>query len=347
LKDVRVRLVSVAAIYSAVAMAVAPGDPRLFVASRRGDVFALDERQEKLLDLTAEVSCCIGESGLLGLAFSPSGTHVYLSMVGKSPVLVVAEFEFRDGRIVRSTRRNVLEVPQFGHRHHGGHLAFDADGYLWIGTGDGSDGFDPTNESQSLDSLLGKMLRIDPRSDGRRPYRTPPDNPFVDRRNARPEIYAYGLRNPWRFSFDRVTHDLWIGDVGQYIIEEIDFLQAGRAAGANFGWNRMEGLRLLQGQKPKGTVSPITQYVHDGKRCAVIGGFVYRGTAIKGLHGAYVYGDFCDGTVRALVQRRGKVVQSQSLRVSVEGLASFGEGADGELYVISLRKGVFRLETRP
>jgi glucose/arabinose dehydrogenase len=349
LKEVRVRLVRIARVRDAVALEVAPGDSRLFVASRRGGVFALGDsgEPEMILNLAAEARCCIGQSGLLGLTFSPNGTRAYVSFVGEERILIVAEFEFRDGRIVRRTRRDILAVPQSSVQHHGGHLTFGPDGYLWIGTGDGSEGFDPTDAAQSLDSLLGKLLRVDPRASGRRPYGIPRDNPFVDRRQARPEIYAYGLRNPWRFSFDQATGDLWIGDVGQYVMEEVDFLPEGRGAGANFGWNRMEGSRYLQGQKPKRLLPPIAEYEHDGKRCAVIGGFVYRGTAIARLHGAYVYGDWCDGTVRALVQRGGLVVQNRSLGARIKGLASFGVDADGELYVLSLFTGIYRLEPRP
>jgi glucose/arabinose dehydrogenase len=349
LADVEVRMEEIVYIRDAVALAVTQADPRIFVASRRGEVFALDgtSAPERVLDLTEEAPCCTGESGLLGLAFSPDGTHAYVSFVGDDLILVVAEFEFADGRILHRTRRDLLQIPQSSIQHHGGNLVFGPDGNLWISTGDGSEGFDPTDRAQSLDSLLGKLLRIDPAPAGNRSYGIPRGNPFVDRPDARPEIFAYGLRNPWRFSFDRLTGDLWIGDVGQYHVEEIDYLREGRGAGANFGWNRMEGTRLLQGKEPEGAIPPVAEYLHDDGRCAVIGGFVYRGTAIDGLQGAYVYGDFCDGTVRALVIRQGVVVQDRSLGAHLYGMASFGEGADGEIYVLSVFRGVFRLAPRP
>jgi glucose/arabinose dehydrogenase len=348
LNVVDVRLVQVAPIRDAVALAVTAADPRLFVASRRGQVFAVDgaSEPEVVLDLSDVAPCCTGESGILGLAFSPEGSHAYVSFVGDDLVLVVAEFEFADGVIVRASRRDVLAIPQPSIQHHGGNLAFGPDGYLWVGTGDGSLGFDPDDRAQAKDSMLGKLLRVDPAPAGDQAYGIPDDNPFVGEPGALPEIYAYGLRNPWRFSFDRVTGDLWIGDVGQYQVEEIDLLPAGQGAGANFGWNRMEGTQHLQGEEPVRSVPPVAEYLHEDGRCAVIGGYVYRGTAIEGLGGAYVYGDFCDGTVRAIVVRHGEVVQERSLGAHVYGMASFGEGADGELYVLSVFRGLFRLVPR-
>jgi glucose/arabinose dehydrogenase len=165
----------------------------------------------------------------------------------------------------------------------------------------------------------------------------------VGRRDARPEIWAYGLRNPWRFSFDRVTGDLWVGDVGQYQVEEIDVAAPKRATGANFGWRRLEGGRRFKGSPPPRALGPVHDYVHDGKRCAVIGGYVYRGSQIRGLQGAYIYGDVCDGRVRALVRSPGHPLRHRDLGIAIPGLVSFGEDAAGELYALSLAGGVHLL----
>jgi glucose/arabinose dehydrogenase len=171
----------------------------------------------------------------------------------------------------------------------------------------------------------------------------PASNPFVNRAGARPEIWAYGLRNPWRFSFDRATGDLWIGDVGQYIIEEIDVIGPRRSKGANFGWRRLEGSRPFSGSPPPQCGPPVHEYAHRNGRSAVIGGHVYRGTQILGLQGAYVYGDVCDGRIRALARAPGKPVRHRDLGLQLPGLVSFGEDRAGELYALSLAGGIFRL----
>jgi glucose/arabinose dehydrogenase len=228
-------------------------------------------------------------------------------------------------------------------RHHGGNLVFGPDGLLWLGVGDGSPGGDPANAAQSLGVLSGKLLRLDPRATASKGYKVPATNPFVNRKGARPEIWAYGLRNPWRFSFDRATGDLWIGDVGQYIIEEIDVIGLRRSKGANFGWRRLEGSRQFSGSPPPNAVAPIHEYAHGNGRCAVIGGHVYRGTQIRGLQGAYVYSDVCDGRIRALARARGKPVRHRDLGLRIPGLVSFAENRAGELYALSLAGGVYRL----
>jgi glucose/arabinose dehydrogenase len=222
---------------------------------------------------------------------------------------------------------------------------FGPDGYLYIGLGDGGSGGDPHGYGQSLRTLLGKMLRIDPRPQGGKPYGIPPDNPFVERQGARPEIWSFGLRNPWRYSFDRETGDLWIGDVGQNAREEIDFEPAGTPGGRNYGWNAFEGSAPFPGgaPAPEDAVPPLIDYPLEAGACAVTGGYVYRGTAIPSLRGAYVYADFCVGQLRALVQRNGRTVQRRDLEPQVEALASFGEDQNGELYVLSLSGRVWRL----
>jgi glucose/arabinose dehydrogenase len=212
-----------------------------------------------------------------------------------------------------------------------------------MGIGVGSPGGDPDDAAQSLAALSGKLLRLDPTPTRGKGYKVPTDNPFVGRRGARPEIWAFGLRNPWRFSFDRATGDLWIGDVGQYVMEEIDAGSLRRSAGANFGWNRLEGRRRFNGSPPPRAVPPVHQYNHDDGRCAVVGGYVYRGTQIRGLQGAYLYGDVCDGRIRALARAGGRGLRHRDLRLRLPGLVSFAEDRAGELYVLSLAGGVYRL----
>jgi len=347
LRAVDVRLVRAFEMKDPVAMVTLP-DGALLIGQRRGHVWPVIDGElgrRPVLDLSAEVSFG-GDRGLLGLALSPDGSKLYVSFTDLRVVLHVVEFVLREGNVVRGSRREVISIAQPTIRHHGGHMAFGPDGYLWMGTGDGSLGNDDLNTAQSLDTLLGKLLRIDPSPAGSRPYTIPADNPFVDRSHARPEIYAYGLRNPWRFSFDRATGDLWIGDVGQYRVEEIDFLPRGEGAGSNFGWSRLEGRLPFRGQKPRRHVPPLFQYPHDGGRCAVIGGYVYRGTEIEDLVGAYVYSDLCDGRIRALVQDEGRFRYGHDLGVRLDAIASFAEGPGGELWVLSLPNGVYRLTAK-
>ena len=224
--------------------------------------------------------------------------------------------------------------------HNGGHLAFGPDGYLYIGTGDGGSGGDPEGNGQRTDTLLGKLLRIDvnSRSSGRL-YGIPAGNPYRSG-GGRPEIYAYGLRNPWRYSFDRQRGDLWIGDVGQGSIEEIDYRARGTGAGVNFGWNAFEGRSSFSGGGPvrgRTPVPPVAQYSHsDG--CSVTGGYVYRGTKVPALRGRYVYADFCSGklwTMRAGPSPGGVRDDTGRLGVGLSNVTSFGEGFAGELYVIA------------
>src|SRR5205823_890591 len=216
-------------------------------------------------------------------------------------------------------------------------------GDLYIGLGDGGSEGDPQNRGQNLDTLLGKILRIDPREGGPRPYAIPNDNPFVGRADARPEIWAYGLRNPWRFSFDRTSGDLWIGDVGQNAWEEVDFQRAGSPGGQNYGWRLREGDHEYTGAPPADNVDPIYEYSHDTGGCVVTGGFVYRGAKIRDLQGAYVFSDYCLGKVTALVQRGNRVVAHQALGPRADLISSFGEDEQGELYVLSLDGPVYKL----
>ena len=345
LAAVRVRLVEVATLQQPLALAVRSGDPALYVAQKTGKVIAIRDGIEDpipMLDLTDQVSLG-GEQGLLGLAFSPDGREVYVNFTDTNGDTHVTGYAVRDGRADAASRRDLLFVDQPYSNHNGGNLAFGPDGYLYIGLGDGGSGGDPHGNGQSLSTLLGKMLRIDPTPSGDRPYRIPADNPFVGHADARPEIWAYGLRNPWRYSFDRLTGDLWIGDVGQSAWEEVDLQASDSAGGENYGWNRMEGDHPYGGaSRPADAVRPVYEYSHD-QGCVVTGGYAYRGKAIPDLVGAYVFADFCTGAIEAIEVRDGRVTDHRSLGPVVPSLSSFGEDADGELYAMSLDGGLYLL----
>jgi glucose/arabinose dehydrogenase len=344
---VDLRLVRVAKIPQAVALATRPGDDTLYVGTRVGRVIAVRDgvvQKKPVLDISKQVST-EGEQGFFSLAFSPEDDRLYISYTDRDSKGWVQSFAFERRAIAVRSRENVLRVDQPSIRHNGGNLVFDSKGHLWLGLGDGSLGNDPEDNAQTLSTLHGKLLRIQPTPGGARPYAVPKGNPFVNRRGARSEIYAFGLRNPWRFSIDQLTGDLWIGDVGQHIVEEIDYLPRQERSGANFGWSRLEGSRPFSGSAPTKTIDPIAEYNHDDGRCAVIGGHVYRGRAIAGLYGAYLYGDLCDGMVRALVQKRSRVAyERHDLGLQVSGLVSFAQLPDGEIFVLSLTEGVFRIE---
>jgi glucose/arabinose dehydrogenase len=342
LSAVRIRTVEVATLEQPLALATRPGDPTLYVGQKTGQVVAVrDGGVETILDLSDEVSQG-EEQGLLGLAFSPDGRFLFVNYTDVDGDTHVTEFvagaEGVDGR----SRRDVLVVDQPFSNHNGGNLVFGPDGYLYIGLGDGGSAGDPFDNAQSLDTLLGKMLRIDPRPSDGRPYTVPRENPFVGRAGALPEIWALGLRNPWRYSFDRETSDLWIGDVGQSDREEIDLLPAGTGAGANLGWNGFEGSRVFEQPTPRHAIAPVHEYGRS-QGASVIGGYVYRGSAIPELRGAYLFGDFYNPAIRALVPRQDGSLQRVDLGIEVEGLASYGEDQDGELYALSLAGGVYRL----
>ena len=347
LADVDIRLTRVAGFNDPVAMAVRANDAAIYVAERRGRVRALrggSVDDTPVLDIGGDVGGSGNDAGLLGMAFAPDGGRLYVNYTDPDNDTHIVEFAMAGGTADPASRREVLFVDQPYANNKGGHLAFGPDQRLYIGLGDGGGGGDPQGNGQNLTTLLGKMLRIDPRPDIGSPYTVPADNPFVNQGDARPEIWAYGLRNPWRYSFDRLTGDLWIGDIGQNAREEIDYAPVGVRGSQNYGWARLEGTRTYSGAAPSGAVAPLTDYAKAGGNCAVTGGYVYRGSRIPDLVGAYIYADRCVGTIQALRQAGGRVVDQRSFSASVRPLTSFGQDAAGELYVLSAEGGLFRID---
>ena len=331
-------LTKVATLDKPVAMAVRRDDPAFYVAEKTGRVRKLVDGRvdpQPVVDLSKQVSQG-GEQGLLGLAWSPDGRFLYVNYTDTAGDTHIVEYEGGGG-----AGRELLFVDQPYANHNGGHLVFGPDGKLWIGLGDGGSGGDPQGNAQHLGRLLGKMLRIDPRPAGGQPYGIPPDNPFVGRPGARGEVWAYGLRNPWRYSFDRRTGDLWLGDVGQNAWEEVNVVRAGSKGGENYGWPLREGTHPYRGgQRPAGAVEPVHDYSLDGGACAVVGGYVYRGTKLAALlDGTYVFADTCVGTIQGLTS-----AGVRSLDLEVPSPTSFAEDAAGELYVLSLDGGLYRFD---
>ncbi len=331
-----------------VVLAIRTNDSTMYIAEKGGRVRAVKDNgtgsMSTVLDISSEVTNN-GEQGLLGLAFGPKGNKMYVYFTNRAGDQVIREYTFSGGRAQTSTARKVLEMDDPYGNHNGGHIVFGPDGYMYIGTGDGGSAGDPQNRAQNLDDLLGKMLRIDPlQASGSLGYSIPRSNPFVGR-DGRDEIWAYGLRNPWRFSFDKNTRAMWIGDVGQGNWEEINVASGGSDGGDNYGWRRMEGNHSFGGgSAPSNHHGPIYEYSHDDGNCSVTGGYVYRGSNIPDLRGAYVFADFCVGALRAFVERAGAAINHRFLGPKVGNLASFGQGGKGELYVLSLSGGVYRID---
>jgi glucose/arabinose dehydrogenase len=342
-----------------IGIAAAPGDPRLFVIGQAGQIVIVNAGKVAgtFLDIGARISSG-GERGLLGLAFHPkyaSNGRLFVRYTDPAGDLRVSEFHVSadPNRADPASERILLTIPHpsFGN-HNGGRIEFGPDGFLYIGTGDGGSGGDPSNHGQSLATLLGKMLRIDVDSTSNgMAYGIPPSNPFAGRSDALPEIFAFGLRNPYSFSFDRETGDLWIGDVGQDAWEEIDRAQAvaGGGNGANFGWSVMEGNHCF---KPGsdcitgGLTLPIAEYAHgpnDSNGCAVIGGYVYRGSRFPELTGRYLFGDECSGNIWDLMAAGPAQQVPQPLLASGLNLSGWGQGSDGELYAVALNGVLYQL----
>ncbi len=328
---------------------------RMLVSEQAGRVWTLNEAEsghavaQVILDITDRVSSRRSEEGLLGLAIDPkNGRHLYVYYSAADPRRsVISRFTVPPDHSAADPDRElvILEVEQPYANHNGGQLAFGPDGYLYIGLGDGGSAGDPLGNGQDTSTLLGAILRIDvSQATPEHPYAIPPDNPFANLpgTEGRGEIWAYGLRNPWRFSFDRATGELWAGDVGQNRWEEIDLIQQG----GNYGWNALEGnhcFRPRDGCERERMEPPVWEYSLDGEPCSVIGGYVYRGPAIPWLSGAYVYGDYCSGKVFGLRYVDGEVVEHRQLADTGLSIMSFAEDNEGELYLLSQKSGIYRL----
>ena len=326
------------------------GSDRLFVVEQRGQVRVIEDGEvhgEPFLDVSNLISCC-GEQGLLGLAFHPNFEEnglFYVNYTNPSGNTVVAEYRASDDLTEADpdSSTTLLTIDQPFANHNGGHLAFGPDGYLYVGTGDGGRGGDPQENAEDLSTLLGKILRLQvdiTAVDGGR-YAVPAENPFVNTEGARPEIWAYGLRNPWRFSFDRETGDLWIGDVGQNAWEEIDFQPVSSEGGENYGWDVMEGAHCFEpdtGCDETGLVLPVLEYPHS-QGASVTGGYRYRGAALPGLVGTYLFGDFTSGRIWGATENGDGGWSSEELFDTDFRISTFGEDEAGELYVVNYSGG--------
>ncbi|MFZ5660181.1 MAG: PQQ-dependent sugar dehydrogenase [Pseudomonadota bacterium] len=317
------------------------GSGRLFILEQPGRIRIVQQGRllpTPFLDITKQVRAG-GEQGLLGLAFHPkyrqNGRYFINYTRAPDGATVVAEYRVSDEANVSATEeRRLLVVPQPYPNHNGGMIEFGPDGFLYIALGDGGAGGDPGNRAQNRRELLGKLLRID--VDRGKPYGIPADNPFA-RGGGRAEIFAYGLRNPWRFSFDRKTGQLWAADVGQDAWEEIDVIKRG----GNYGWRIMEGKHCFpprRGCSQAGLQLPVAEYGHEKGRCSITGGYVYRGSRVPALTGIYLYADYCSGEIFGLRDGRQRVLLPTKLRIT-----SFGQDEQGEVYVVGHEGTVHRL----
>jgi glucose/arabinose dehydrogenase len=317
------------------------GSGRLFVIEKLGRIRIIENDQlvdAPFLDITDRVGSDGNEQGLLGLAFHPQyqeNGRFFVNYTDTRGDTVIARFQVTSDPNVADPSSEVplLGIDQPFANHNGGVLAFGPDGLLYAGLGDGGSQGDPNGNAQNTDVLLGKILRLD--VDSADPYAVPADNPFGN------EVWAYGLRNPWRMSFDRATGDLYIGDVGQGQWEEIDFLPAGSSGGINLGWDYREGAHDYEGGGPDGMLDPVAEYSHPEGGCSVTGGYVYRGSMPE-WSGIYLYGDYCTGMIWGLLQVDGGWQNQLLFDVDVT-ITSFGQDEAGEVYLISDNGGIFRL----
>lgn len=323
-------------------------DKRLFVTEAAGQIRAITPDAQlasaPILDIRSRVLDNGQEMGLLGLAFHPKFTsngYIYVDYVDKAQETIIARYTVDQKTFSAdpASEKVLLRIKQPYVNHKGGALAFGPNGYLYIGMGDGGSAGDPENRAQNRQELLGKILRID--VDHGDPYSIPKDNPFAEGKGGKPEIWALGLRNPWRITFDSQTGDMYIADVGQDKYEEMDFEQIGTAGGQNYGWRCKEGLHDYNpGSCTASTIltEPAFEYTHDENRCSITGGYVYRGREYPSLGGKYIYGDYCSGQLYYAEQVGGK--WRQTLAASTQyGISTFGQGSDGELYLADIKTG--------
>jgi glucose/arabinose dehydrogenase len=334
------------------------GDGRVFIVQQSGTIVIHDTLQllpTPFLDISSLVRFG-GEQGLLGLAFHPryaQNGFFFVNYTDRNGDTVIARYQVSANdrnRADPASRKELLFIDQPYANHNGGELQFGPDGYLYIGMGDGGSGGDPENRAQSLKQLLGKMLRID--VDHGDPYAIPPTNPFLNTTGPRPEIWAYGLRNPWRFSFDRETGDLWIADVGQGIWEEVSFQPVTSIGGENYGWRLMEGTHCFNPgsncNAAGNLVQPLIEYSHSTGGCSVTGGYVYRGVRYPRLRGMYIYGDYCSGKVWAAQRNASGPATVVELADTDFSISAFGQDSSGELYLADLGGAVYRIvDPRP
>lgn len=320
------------------------GSGRLFIIEKYGAIRIFKDAQlydQPFLNIDNRVNARGNEMGLLGLAFHPNfeeNGYFYVNYTGEGGHTRISRFTANGDSADPNSEQILMVIDQPFENHNGGGVVFGPDGYLYLGLGDGGAGGDPFKNGQNTDVLLGKLLRIDVNNGD--PYSIPADNPFGN------EVWAYGLRNPWRFSFDRATGDLWIGDVGQGEWEEVDYLPAGSLGGANFGWSIMEASYGYDGEAQPGLLLPAAEYSHSNpySGCSVTGGYVYRGSMPE-WNGVYLYGDYCEGTVWGLILSNGQW-QSQVLFEAGVTITSFGEDEAGELYLLSDTGSVYLLKRK-
>jgi glucose/arabinose dehydrogenase len=350
LADVNVTLTEVTEADTPMALVTRTGTDTLYVAEREGRVRPLTGGSlgEPILDISDEVVTSV-EQGLLDIEFSADGATLYLHYsVAPDGDTRVISYPASGDAVDTGGRRELLAVEQPFDNHNGGDIEIGPDGYLYVALGDGGGGGDPEGNGQDTQALLGKILRIDPAATTGDDYGIPADNPFADGAAGAPEVWVYGARNPWRIDFDDATGDLWVADVGQNAFEEIDLLPAAEGAGrgANLGWNEMEGAHPFEGgSNPDGAVLPVFEYDRSEGGCSVTGGVVYRGSAIPGLVGAYLFTDYCDGRLRAIRAAGGQTVDERTFDdVSGNSLVSFGTDGAGEVYVLSLDGAIYRLD---